>query len=324
MKISDLSSADASSLKEHYTKFEQSEQEAILQRNKLLRSMASASIQQSAQSGKSLTERTVRQCPADELQLKNLEAKSGAFRYAQYIVLGKHLSNSPPLETRTIHCLPARAEIIKRYTEYRGIEYLVHYTQTKNIESILKNGLLSRTKINEAKLNVAINDENRLDKCLNGISASISFPNGKCFYSTRASASRDKNVPISSWAVLLIDKAVLWEKDCLFNYFNAADRAMRARSHDERQTFFAYEGMFEDIQGPNSREKQRLEAHHPTNVQAEVLIIDNIEKEYIKKIRFNEDKDLDKYYNLMNDIEFSVEKYGMFGQREWTLQSKSQ
>lgn len=318
MNMPDLDSLKLSGLKQHYIDFERSEQEAISERDRLLQSLACTYIQRSAQAGKQLVERKIGLLPADaDKMLKTLEARSEAFRYAQYIILGKRLSKSPPLDKAHLnYCSPQKA-FIKYVARYHDVQYLVHFTQASNVKSIVKNGLLARESLDSKDLRAAINDEKRLDGVLNGTSLSISFPNDKCFYTMKMKAKEHRRVDPADWAVLLIDRSVLWKKDCLFNYFNAADRAMTALAADARRTFLAYEAMFEDVAGPNSREAQKLKASDPTNVQAEVLVCADIEPEYIQKIIFNSDRRYREHVNAIDGIELSYEKYGVFGKREW-------
>ena len=120
-----------------------------------------------------------------------------------------------------------------------------------------------------------INDELRLDGHLDGTSVSIGFPNNQMFWKCR------KDNEDVAWVVLGLDPSILWKKECAFCRHNAADNAISCIALDELKTFEAFEGMYEEIDGLESRAEQKLKAYDPTDVQAEILVFDVIEPEYI-------------------------------------------
>ena len=64
-------------------------------------------------------------------------------------------------------------EIIKK----RNITQLIHFTNKKNISSILKNGLLSNDELHKRNLDYIYNDPERRDKWTFAISLSVTNKN---------------------------------------------------------------------------------------------------------------------------------------------------
>lgn len=138
----------------------------------------------------------------------------------------------------------------------------------------MEHGLYPRNKINSICQNVIINDQYRIDKRINTSSLSISFPNSKMFYKYRM-LQKD-----TQWIVLGLDAAILYEKNCLFCFTNAASKAITSLSNEDLKGIEALKKLFirhNDIE-------YDLPINFPTDIQAEVLVQDIIEPEYIKFI----------------------------------------
>ena len=162
----------------------------------------------------------------------------------------------------------------------RDIPWLVHFTHAQNLKSIFEHGLCSVTAARLFGIKPKVNDKQRLDGHPWGISLSIAAPNHKMFYKYRALDEHE------DWAVLLIDRAVLWKKDCAFYPRNAADHRMRALPLAGQKTRQAFESMYESLEGLPSRESQQLKRFDPTDPQAEVLVFDRIEPDMIVGVAF--------------------------------------
>ncbi len=176
---------------------------------------------------------------------------------------------------------------IKEVIEKRKIPYLLHFTKLKNLESILNKGLLSKSKIDEEGMSVAINDSLRLDYRENAISTSIVFPNYKLFYGFRQ-IDKDK------WVVLVINPQILLDNKVAFCKHNAADARISSTSIEELMTQESFEGMFEEIDEEideeRSRRDQKLKDYDPTDSQAEILIFNEIPTKYIAGVVFDNKK----------------------------------
>ncbi|MCC8392510.1 DUF4433 domain-containing protein [Paraburkholderia sp. MMS20-SJTR3] len=158
---------------------------------------------------------------------------------------------------------------------------LAHFTRASNLESILTHGLCSVTKAAEIGIAPNINDEQRLDGRRAGASLSIGFPNHKMFFKYRQMNPQER------WVVLGINSAVLWEKNCGFCQRNAADHRIRALPLASLTGVAAFRGMFDQLDDLPSRAEQNLQAFDPTDPQAEVLVFDVIEPQYIEAVAFD-------------------------------------
>jgi hypothetical protein len=165
---------------------------------------------------------------------------------------------------------------IKEFAQEIDIPYLLHFTHISNLEGILEHGLRSRDFVDESDDEIIINDEERYDGRTHTISLSIAHPNDLMFYKYRG---KDED-----WCVIALKRKVLWEKDCLFFKHNAADARVSDLHDDDLSKVEAFHGMYDEIDGLDSRTEQHLEVFDPTDKQAEVLVIDHIPTEYIKGV----------------------------------------
>ena len=161
---------------------------------------------------------------------------------------------------------------IQKNAQKKGIKYLIHFTKIGNLESILDHGLVTRDLILPEYIDEVCNDQLRLDET-NGICLSISFPNYKMLYSYRF------NFPESSWIILRINPAVLWEKKCLFNHTNAASKAAKSIPESKKNGSVGFNEMFSDLNG--KRSSLCIPENYTTDPQAEVIVLENIECEFI-------------------------------------------
>lgn len=174
---------------------------------------------------------------------------------------------------------------IKTITEQLEIPFLVHFTRIDNLESILRNGICPVNRFGDIDTDShpVINDKLRLDGHSDGISVSIAFPNSQMFYKCR------KDNEDASWAILLLHPSVLWDKECAFCKHNAADGRISCQPLNALKTDQAFEELFSEIEGHQTRAEQCLKKYDPTDVQAEILVFEVIEPEYIGSIIFESD-----------------------------------
>lgn len=161
------------------------------------------------------------------------------------------------------------------FVRAKEIPYLLHFTRTVNLASILQHGLYPVIRAEEIGITPVINDHLRLDGNLGGISISIAHPNYKMFYKLRLD---NEGV---DWAVLALNPSVLWTKDCGFCRHNAADIRISSQPVPDLKTPAALAGMYEEIEGIAPRAEQRLKPYDPTDPQAEILVFDRIEPDLI-------------------------------------------
>ncbi len=114
------------------------------------------------------------------------------------------------------------------------------------------------------------------------------FPNNKMLWHKRQEYSDE------DWVFLLLRPDILWECDCAFYPTNAASAGLNHRPVENFQTAAAFEAMFDDtviretrFEIENISRSADLKAYLPTDVQAEVLVFNNISTNYIFECYFH-------------------------------------
>lgn len=199
------------------------------------------------------------------------------------------------------------------------IPYLVHFTRCENLPSILKHGLMSVCASNSKGFLPLRNDIHRYDDQLDGTSLSIAFPNYRMFWKYRQLS------PTADWAVLIISPKVLWEKDCAFYRYNAADARMSRSNHDKKKSYRALREMFWKERKPDNfleyyERDSWLCSFDPTDPQAEVMVYDLIEPDLIEAIAFEtaEAKARNIIHIAGYDSFYTGKNNGFFGTRKHT------
>ncbi|MDI9691732.1 DarT ssDNA thymidine ADP-ribosyltransferase family protein [Acinetobacter baumannii] len=173
----------------------------------------------------------------------------------------------------------------------RGIEYLTHFTSIENLKSILKHGFLSRAELEKQEIKYTYFDHDRRDQKLNALSFSISFPNSAMFYSYR------NRYPDNTWCLILLNSAVIYTKDCAYYPTNAASNQFRLKNVSQYKSYEALNALFADrVQNSQGilHRSSLLKDQDTTDVQAEIMVFDNIQPEDIKHIFVNDDRVAEK------------------------------
>lgn len=176
---------------------------------------------------------------------------------------------------------PAYKSEIQSFVQERGIPYLVHFTDYRNLPGVVSDGLVPRLELESGGQGFCYNDTMRLDGVKGSVSTSIAFPNYKMFYRYRQGAEFRK------WAVLLIDKSVLWENDCLFCKHNAADKRIIYADKNHLASVAALKSMYDDEVGGLKRDLGLLRSYDPTDPQAEILVMSRIPPNKINAVVFD-------------------------------------
>ncbi|MEW8185890.1 MAG: DarT ssDNA thymidine ADP-ribosyltransferase family protein [Candidatus Thiodiazotropha endolucinida] len=184
------------------------------------------------------------------------------------------------------------------------IKYVYHFTRLQNLDSILLEGLMSRQDLDSCEWDTppAINDPYRFDNCLDAICCSIGHPNYKMFYRLRQQYKGEE------WVVLGLKARILWEKDCAFCVENAASNNVTSIPIEERRSLDAFNQLFEEYDGKPSREDLGIPNKCPTHPQAEILVFENIEPEYIIGAVFESRQRVDEYRTQYDDFQFMYHK----------------
>ncbi len=190
-----------------------------------------------------------------------------------------------------MNSLPTRQEAIKQIVYQRNIQSLIHFTQICNLSSILRIGLMNRKMVDifDPSQGIKVNDTFRLDGHKEAICLSISFPNYKMFYTYHQNNSND-------WVVLQLKPEILWDKECAFCFENAASGKIRDCSIKELKKPEAFDALFQDFE-QIERKTLSIPDCFPTNPQAEVLVFNQIQLDYIQKVNFHNSTSQEKWLN---------------------------
>ncbi|MBF8962992.1 DUF4433 domain-containing protein [Pontibacter sp. FD36] len=183
----------------------------------------------------------------------------------------------------------------------RKIEYLVHFTPTINLLSIIENGYLySRTYLEHLDIEqtdildfVEFTDEVRYDD-KNYINLSLSFPN---YFLLNRFREKTANEPHINWCILKIDPKYIYQRDTLFAVTNAASRCAKHQygisgDLEKFQTLFRDSLSISAFSGNRIVSRGSLKAKYPTDVQAEILVKDKINYEDVLAVCFRNENDL--------------------------------
>ena len=169
---------------------------------------------------------------------------------------------------------------IKEFLNKRGVTKLIHFTSEDNIDSIKKHGILSREILSHRKIDFDYNDHQRLEKCLDAISLSVSSPNRLLI------DEFIKRYPGKRFKILEIDPRILYEMKTnnkpikrLYCDYNAASRYAQ-KSEIDMSIMFKNEICKRHIVHNRINRKD----HEPTSDQAEILFFGDIPYPYILNI----------------------------------------
>ena len=177
------------------------------------------------------------------------------------------------------------------YLLHRGVKHLYHFTQFSNLASILKDGLMSRHRLDVrqkiAGESYAFNDFHRYDEKVDTTSLSVSFPNYSMFYKCRKSAPSN-----ARWVVLELDVMLLNNLPHAYYPTNAAT----GRGKVKRVPVNKFFGNRKDI--------------YPEDKQAEIMVSGVIPRKYITKVYLSDDLRTSPSYDQVKQL---VEESGISG-----------
>ena len=197
----------------------------------------------------------------------------------------------------------------KKEISDRGIEYLIHFTPTINLLSIFEQGkllsrdLLEKNNIDDFLLDfIEFTDLNRFDD-LRYINLSISSSNYFLFNKFR---DRTKDKPYITWCVLKINPKYIYQTDTLFSVTNAAS-SIAKHTYGISGDFQKFRKLFEN--GITSKvgnlQRGSLESKYPTDVQAEILVRNEILLLDILQVCFKDEADLARGKAALSDYNTS-------------------
>lgn len=206
-------------------------------------------------------------------------------------------------------------EDIKEFCKERQIPYLLHFTRSENLQSILANGLQPRSVIDTGHVAATVNDASRFDERRDCSCLSISFPNYKMFWPLR------KDSPGVEWPLLVIHPKVLWAMDCMFCRTNAASNSISTVADGQLQTLEAFRSMFAESDLPPKRADEFLKVCDPTDVQAEVLVRGVIPPAAIYAVVFQSVPDMNFHKAACGERQtLTNDARGLYGKRQYYRQ----
>lgn len=187
--------------------------------------------------------------------------------------------------------LSTEQSAIKNFLEKRGIKYLVHFTDKKNYDSIMKNGILSISEAGRRGIFVNIKDNNisshKVDSIMKSdnrdyISLSITNVNEDLIRAYRASGR------INNVIVIKIDSKILWEdigKDRIYCNMNASKNEVSfGRGLDSFENMFApivsQTNFMTGIKTIYDRNRDGRKQNETTNPRAEILFEKRVDPKY--------------------------------------------
>ena len=187
-------------------------------------------------------------------------------------------------------------EFIKEITD-RAIEHLIHFTPTINLLSIFEQGkllsraLLEKNDIDDTLLDfIEFLDSIRFDD-KNYINLSLTSPNHFLFI---------------NWCVLKINPKYIYKSDTIFSVTNAAS-SIAKHTYGISGDIQKFKKLFEN--GITSKvgniQRGNLKSKYPTDVQAEVLVKNEILISDILQVCFKDEADLARGKAALSDYNTS-------------------
>lgn len=198
--------------------------------------------------------------------------------------------------------------------EARGIGYLIHFTPTINLYSVLEHQqLMSRAMLESLDVEqfdildyAQFTDAVRYDD-KNYINLSVSKPNSFLFSRFRERTSEDCTI---NWCVLKINTKHIYDSDTLFSVSNAASSASKNQygisgDLEKFKCLFSEELNINGFSGVRNLTRNNILPKYPTDVQAEILVKDTIQADSIINVCFETEEKLAEAKAAMIDFDTS-------------------
>lgn len=201
-----------------------------------------------------------------------------------------------------------------REIEERGIEFLIHFTPTINLYSILEQKqLMSRSVLERLDIDqydildyVQFTDDIRYDD-KRYINLSISSPNTFLFSKFMDKTANEMTI---NWCVLKIKPKHIYDLDTLFSVTNAASSSAKNQYGITGDIYkfrmlFAEELKFNTFNGSRNIVRGNILKNYPTDVQAEVLVKETIPSSSIVSVCFKTEQNLAEAKAAMSEFDTS-------------------
>ena len=196
----------------------------------------------------------------------------------------------------------------------KEIKYLIHFTPTRNLYSILENEkVMSRTKLENLDIEqfdildyVKFTDDVRYDD-KNYINLSASGPNTFLFSRFRQKTKDDFTI---NWCVLKIDPKHIYDNETLFAVTNAASNSAKRQygisgDLDKFKMLFEEQLNINTYNGVRKIGRNSIHSKYPTDVQAEILVKDEISSNSILAVCFESEEKMAEAKAAMSSFDTS-------------------
>jgi len=200
--------------------------------------------------------------------------------------------------------------------DQRKIEFLIHFTPTRNLYSILEQKkLMSRATLENLDIEqfdildyIQFTDNVRYDD-KNYLNLSLSSPNTYLFSKFRQKTADDFTI---KWCVLKINPKHIYDTDTLFAVTNAASNAAKRQfgisgDLEKFKSLFVDELNIKTYNGIRKIQRGNILDKYPTDIQAEILIKDFLSSDSIISVCFQSEEDLAEAKGAM--YEFDTSKF---------------
>lgn len=177
----------------------------------------------------------------------------------------------------------ARLEVqtdIPRFLAARHIDKLFHFTSISNLESIALHGFLGRDTLISKGMKFTLSDQTRHEPILDGICFSLSRPN----YYMAAQKIR------TGQELVLLELTNLEDLLARHNFIaspgNFGSSYLKTKLQSRPEEFIGGNGLMNLFKNMKIREKYSIPIFEPTDPQSEIIMLDAIPWNYVKKVYF--------------------------------------
>ncbi len=177
----------------------------------------------------------------------------------------------------------ARLEVqtdIPRFLAARKIDKLFHFTSINNLESIASHGFLGRDTLISQGIKFTLSDQTRYEPILNGICFSLSRPN------SYMAAQKIR----TGQQLVLLELNNLENLLASYNFIaspgNFGSLYLKKRLQSWPEEFIGGNGLLNLFKNRKIREKYSIPIYEPTDPQSEIIMLDAIPWNYVKKVYF--------------------------------------
>lgn len=160
----------------------------------------------------------------------------------------------------------------------RDIKFLYHFTSLQNLDSIIKNGLLGKERLKELSILPKLSDLNRNEPITNGVCFSISAPNNFMAASKLSQGHDPVLLEIGNVS------EVLQHHNFIASPGNFGLTELRKKIQQWPEEFIGGKGLLNMFDNQAIRDKYKVPINEPTDPQAEIILLQPLEANFIRRI----------------------------------------